>query len=379
MADASKGEGGEGIASDARAASVRELLLGMGGSSMRKSYYPELRSKLDDLELFRELVDRSSDAILLFALPSNALIFGNAAARAAFGIVEGRESERRILDILPGAGTRGCFIHSGSGDMAGHRFEVVVNEEEVAGNPYAIAVARDETERILMEERIRKDLLEKEAMLREIHHRVKNNFQIMKSMLALEASTIEDETARLPLIESENRIMSMAGVHERLYESPDMASVEMKGYIEDIVSSLRSNFASLFPVADIEVSCAELALPVDLALPCGLIVNELVSNCIKHAFPAGYSGRGEAWRPAIRIEIAEEEAPREGWGRIAVSDNGVGLGEEASMGDATTVGFMLIRALVSQIKGQVAWRNEGGAIAILEFPLASSGAQGAIS
>jgi hypothetical protein len=96
------------------------------------------------------------------------------------------------------------FIQGGQGEGGGRRFEVVINEVLLVGNPYAIAVARDSTERLFMEERIRQDLLEKETMLREIHHRVKNNFQLMKSLLALEASTIEDEKARLPLLESEN-------------------------------------------------------------------------------------------------------------------------------------------------------------------------------
>jgi two-component system, sensor histidine kinase PdtaS len=371
--------------------SVRELLLGMGGSSMRKSYYPELRSKLDDLELFRELVDRSSDAILLFSLPANRLLFANLAAREAFDIeavspsasgiqdLLSQASEAGYPDCLEGAGLslEACpggscssFIQAGSGKESGRRFEVIVNEVLVSDKLFAIAIARDSTERLLMEERIQKDLVEKETMLREIHHRVKNNFQLMKSLLALEASSIDDERARLPLLESENRIMSMAGAHERLYESPDLANVDAYGYFEDIVATIRVSFGSLFPEAEIEFSCERIALPLEIALPCGLILNELLSNCVKHAFPSGgREGRGD---PLVSVSIGREAGAEGTTGCIEVSDNGVGIDESKLEGEPTTVGLMLIDALVLQLKGSSSWKAEGGTTTTIRFPLSLS-------
>jgi two-component sensor histidine kinase len=351
--------------------SVRELLLGMGGSSMRKSYYPQLRGKLDDLELFHELVEHSMDAILLFSLPANRLLFANLAACTAFAIGEIGTKELGIQDVLSQASEAGypdctSFIQKGQGESGARRFEVVVNEVIVVGNPYAIAVARDSTERLFMEERIRQDLLEKETMLREIHHRVKNNFQLMKSLLALEASTIEDEKVRLPLLESENRIMSMAGAHERLYESPDLSHIDARGYFEDIVSAICISFGELFPRAGLEFSCDDLALSLETALPCGLILNELLSNCLKHAFPRPNDGPESLAKPLITVRIGREAG---GMGSILVADNGVGIDAAKLEGKEKTIGIMLVKALVVQLKGSVSWKVERGTSVAISFPL----------
>jgi two-component system, sensor histidine kinase PdtaS len=366
--------------------SIRELLLGMGGSSMRKSYYPELRSKLDSLELFRELVDRSSDAIMLFSLPEDRLIFANLAAREAFGIGEDDKGGQGIRDLLSAAALAGypsCLDGDGDGDGDGddkgcpafiqetegsphrRRFEVLVNDVEVTAGRYAILVARDSTGRLEMEERIRRNLAEKETMLREIHHRVKNNFQLMKSMLSLEASAIADEKARLPLIDSENRIMSMAGVHEMLYQSEDLAKIQAGAYFGEIVTNVRMNFLQLFPAVDISLSCAELSLPLETAMPCGLIVNELLSNCIKHAFPEDFTEREGGKRVSVLIG-----PPREGRCSIVVRDNGIGVDESGMRANASTVGLMLVNALASQLGGEASWRSDGGTEALVSFPLA---------
>jgi|GEM_PF-5984037 len=376
-------------ASSAPGASIRELLLGMGSSSMRKSYYPELRSKLDDLELFRELVDRSSDGILLFSLPENRLLFGNIAAREAFGIDEEKGGGKRIEEVLSSAvqaGYPACldrddgevelgagcsvFIQVGKGPGGERRYEIVVNEVVIAGKRYAIAVARDSTDRLIMEERIRRDLVEKETMLREIHHRVKNNFQLMKSLLSLEASTIEDEGARMPLVEAENRIMSMAGAHEKLYESPNLSSVDAKAYFEDIASTVSLSFRELCAETEVRVSSEELFLPLEIALPCGLVVNELLSNCLKHAFPDQERCRepGRTARPLVQVSSGRL-GDRDGWGFIRVRDNGVGFDLSLAEGEAASVGLMLIRALSSQVGGSVEWRRGGGTEATFLFPL----------
>jgi two-component sensor histidine kinase len=367
--------------SDDKTDSMRELLLGMGSSSMRKSYYPELRNKLDDLELFQELVARFSDSIMLFSLPDERLLFANMAARDVFAIGHAESAGSGIRAILSqpteseysscldtakkgGVGSL-LFVKNRGEDGIDRRYDVRMNKVAAAGKDFMIVAARDDTDRFLMEERINNALVEKETLLKEIHHRVKNNFQLMKSMLALEASVIDDEQARLPLIESENRIMSMAGVHERLYESGDLAKIEMRGYIEDLVSSIQVNFESLFPASDVEVRCAELSLPLDIALPIGLIVNELVSNCVKHAFPGSGTDSGGVVQARIGVEIGRENNAGIS---IVVSDNGIGIEESRLSGEAETVGLMLIRSLVAQLKGEVSWRNERGTVATARFP-----------
>lgn len=377
-------------ATDKDAEAVRELLLGRGGFSMRKSYYPELRNRLDDLELFRELFDRSSDAIMTFAIPANALQFANETARASFGI--GCElCDLRMQDVLSSAEASGCarffesdeerggslsFIEERERDGEKRRYEVVANKATLSGGrSFVIAIGRDATERLLMEERIRKNLVEKETMLKEIHHRVKNNFQLMQSILALQAASIEDERAKLPLIDSENRILSMAFVHERLYESPDLGSVDATAYIRDLVGSVQANYEEILSGFEVSIHGERLNLPLDVVLPCGLIVNELVSNSIKHAFPPKlWSGE-----PEIDISIGTMGS---GWGFIEVSDNGIGADEERLRGSPKSIGLLLIRTLVDQVRGRLELRGrkrgpaepeEGGTAVRIEFPLGAPG------
>jgi two-component system, sensor histidine kinase PdtaS len=373
------------------AEAVRELLLGRGGSSMRKSYYPELKNRLDDLELFRELFDRSSDAIMTFSVPANTLQFANETARSSFGVGCER-CPLRIQDVLGSAESSGCvrffesdeetsgslsFIEERERDGETRRYEVVANKATLSGGQsFGITIARDATERLLMEERIKKNLVEKETMLKEIHHRVKNNFQLMQSILALQAASIDDERAKLPLIDSQNRILSMAFVHERLYESPDLGSVDAVDYIRDLVGSIQANFETILTGFEVSIRGERLDLPLDIILPCGLIANELVSNSIKHAFsPKEWSGE-----PAIDISIGRAGS---GWGYIEVSDNGIGIDEDKLKGSPKSIGLLLIRTLVDQVRGRMEVRgakvsgaqlgldapHERGTTTRIEFPL----------
>jgi two-component system, sensor histidine kinase PdtaS len=370
---------------------VRELLLGRGGSSMRKSYYPELKNRLDDLELFKELFNRSSDAIMTFSIPSNVLQFANETARSSFGIVCER-CPLRIQDVLSSAEGSGCVHFFESDDAMGgslafieervrdgqtRRYEVVANKATLSGGrSFGITIARDATERLLMEERIQRNLVEKETMLKEIHHRVKNNFQLMQSILALQTASIDDERAKLPLIDSQNRILSMACVHERLYESPDLGSVEAIPYIRDLVGSIQANFEGILKGFEVSIRGERLNLPLEIILPCGLIVNELVSNSIKHAFPP------KEWSgvPAIDISVGRAKS---GWGFIEVSDNGIGIDEDKLNGASKSIGLLLIRTLVDQVQGRMEVRGakvsgaqlrldappERGTTTRIEFPL----------
>ena len=374
---------------------VRELLLGRGSSSMRKSYYPELRKELDDLELFREIFEQSSDAVMTFSVPANVLEFANRAARVAFDIPEKRPAGLRIQDVLSAAEAAGCapyfeaedetgeggggsisFIEERDAGGARRRFEVVVNRARLSAGSFGIAIARDATERLLMEERLGRSLVEKETMLKEIHHRVKNNFQLMESILSLQAQTLEDPRALVPLIDAENRILSMAFVHERLYESPDLGSVDALAYLGDLAGSIQGNFSGIFSGIEVEVLGEALELPLDTILPCGLIVNELMGNAIKHAFPAGlWSGE-----PAITIRIGRCDPGR---AFVEVEDNGIGIrtGKPATEGHGS-IGILLIQSLAAQLKGSLSLQASPagrapypGTLARFEFPLAGSSAR----
>ena len=154
----------------------------------------------------------------------------------------------------------------------------------------------------------------------------------------------------------------MASVHERLYESPDLTRVAAPEYFDDLVSTIRTNFSGILPSFDVSVSCDDINLALDIALPCGLIVTELVSNCFKHAFPPGREGEP----PSIVVSIL---ATGDGRGSITVADNGIGIGVEKLEGEASTVGLVLIRALAAQLRGEVSWSRLGGTIVTVDFPL----------
>lgn len=151
--------------------------------------------------------------------------------------------------------------------------------------------AFDITERKLMEEQIRASLQEKEMLIREIHHRVKNNIQAMASMIRLQRGQISDERAISILREGENRIRSMGLVHEMLYQTEDLARIDFSSYLKQLVTHLWGSYGisagRVVPSLDVE----DVFLGLDTAIPCGLLVNELISNSLKHAFPKGQGGQ----------------------------------------------------------------------------------------
>jgi len=167
------------------------------------------------------------------------------------------------------------------------------------------------------EERIKASLKEKEVLLREIHHRVKNNLQIISSLLKLQAGQIEDEQMLEALAESQNRVQSMALVHEKLYQSPDLSSVDFAAYVRSLTNHLLRSYTVGAKAVRLRMDIQDVALNVDTATPCGLILNELVSNALKHAFQSPSTEREN--------EIAVGLSARQGRFKLVVRDNGVGF------------------------------------------------------
>src|SRR5436190_12772891 len=220
-----------------------------------------------------------------------------------------------------------------------------------------MSIVRDITDRRRAEELIQASLREKEALLREIHHRVKNNLQITSSLLRLQAGAIENGEARQAFAETQHRIRSMALVHEKLYQSTNLSRIDFGDYIRTLGDLLFKSFAADPSRIQLTVIGDEVLLSIDTAVPCGLIVNELLLNALKHAFPEGE--RGE-----IIVELADGG---DGWCRLAVRDDGVGLPDDMS-GDSGTLGLQLVRGLVAQLDGRLAIeRGRGGAGFTISF------------
>src|ERR1051326_2171219 len=222
-----------------------------------------------------------------------------------------------------------------------------------------MSIVRDITDRRRAEELIQASLREKEALLREIHHRVKNNLQITSSLLRLQAGAIENPEAREVFAETQHRIRSMALVHEKLYQSTNLSLIDFGDYIRTLGDLLFQSFAVDPSRVLLTVVDDEVLLSIDTAVPCGLIVNELLLNALKHAFPEG--GRGE-----IVVELSDSG---DGWCRLAVRDDGVGLPDDMISEGVGTLGLQLVRGLVAQLDGRLAVeRGRGGAGFTIHFP-----------
>ncbi len=200
------------------------------------------------------------------------------------------------------------------------------------------------------EEQIRASLREKEILLKEIHHRVKNNMQVIISLLRLQSRAIDDQRVKDVFAEAQLRVRAMALIHQVLFQSGDMSRIDLKSYVKSLAASLFE--AHKNPPADIvlKVEAEEIEIGIDLVSPCGLVLNELISNSFKYAFPDGQPGE-------IRVEAraSDDEVT------ISVSDNGVGMSRDFDIRGAKTTGLSLVLTLVEyQLHGRWRLENEHG-------------------
>ncbi len=232
-----------------------------------------------------------------------------------------------------------------------------VTRAAIGNRECLLSVARDITERKRAEEKIRASLREKEVLLKEIHHRVKNNLQIISSLLYLQAKRTEHPGAVSALSESRARIKSMALIHERLYASPDLASVDMGKYTRNLISDLRhSHTTEESPVA-LKLNIEDIPLGITEAIPCGLIINELISNALKHAFPKDKAGE-------ISVRLFRTDANRI---TLTVADDGVGFPEQIDFRKSPSLGLTLINSLVEQLGGTIELDRRGGTAFTIVF------------
>ena len=198
-------------------------------------------------------------------------------------------------------------------------------------------------------------LKEKELLLKEIHHRVKNNLQIVSSLLSLQIGNASNEGESISLKESQNRIRSMALIHEKLYQSSDLAVIDFREYVESLVASLTRSYI-LNRSLKIDVDVEDVSLDIDTAIPCGLIINELISNCLKYAFPGGETGE-------IRVSLHRSG----GLYRLIVSDNGVGLPPGLDFRDTASLGLQLVITLAGQLNGTIERPEGKGTTFVITF------------
>ena len=234
-------------------------------------------------------------------------------------------------------------------------------------------------ERVRAEAQIQASLKEKEVLLKEIHHRVKNNLQIISSLLNLQTDYVDDAQTSKALQDSQHRIRSMALIHEKLYRSRDLAHVDLAEYVQNLAAYLFRVYDANAEGVTLTIKGKGVFLDIDAAVPCGLIVNELISNSLKHAFsPGGDRSMGED-RPTgqagqIRIELRQDDRQL----TVMVRDNGVGLPPDFDFRHTSSLGLQLVNMLVTQLDGSIELDpshpglpgRAGGTTFIITFPIA---------
>jgi PAS domain S-box-containing protein len=219
------------------------------------------------------------------------------------------------------------------------------------------AIYTDITSRKQHEEQIKNSLLEKEILLKEVHHRVKNNLQIIASLLNFQSKFISDPSALNMFKESQSRVKSISLIHEKLYQTKDLSRIEFAGYIKSLVTHLFLNFDIKPDKVGFSVNANNLFLSVDTAIPCGLIVNELVTNSLKYAFPDDRKGQ-------ITINLNYNNLNEY---ELMIKDNGISLPENIKIGNTETLGLQLIKTLTTQLDAQVDIIRDNGTTFLIKF------------
>ncbi len=215
----------------------------------------------------------------------------------------------------------------------------------------------DVTSRVMAEEALRHSLREKETLLREVHHRVKNNLQIIASLLHFQAKKVKNPEDLAAFAEGRNRLRSMILVHEKLYQSPDLSRIDFGSYIRALASDLQRSYLTTGRSVALRVAADTLDLPIEAAVPCGMILCELLTNVFKYAFPDGRSGTAD-----VSVSAAD------GHMHLFVSDDGVGLPGDFDPEQSSSFGWQLIRNLTAQLGGSAKVDRRNGTHVAISFP-----------
>ncbi len=265
-----------------------------------------------------------------------------------------REDDKRLMDLGRAEDIEEEYIQRGK-EVWIYTVKTPIMDD--SGNVTGIlGISWDITERKKAEQQIKQSLREKETFLREIHHRVKNNMAVVSSLLSLQANKIEDAAVRSIFEESRQRVKAMALVHEKLYQTRDLSSINFEDYITSIVSEIIGLYRIDTKAIITEINIKDIALDLESAVPCGLIINELLTNAFKHAFHDNRSG-------VLSINFTRTDDTY----KLAIKDNGVGLPEGFDYMRTNTVGLQIVNVLTKQLRGTLQIKSDGGTDATIMF------------
>jgi PAS domain S-box-containing protein len=323
-------------------------------------------------ERYRIAIEGSQDAVSI--VRNNELVFVNQRFVAMFGYGSSKEALGdsliatvhpddqpeviRLIEKNTGNGSSSySFEYRGVTQSGTMRWiEASVTDIAYSGRPAELVYLRDVTDRKEAENQVKSSLAEKEVLLREIHHRVKNNLAVIAGMLSLQADSASDEKAKEILTECQNRVKAMAEVHTQLYQSQNLASIDFGKYLDSLVHGVFYNTRYAGEDIALNVAAEPINLDIDHAIPLGLVANELVTNSLKHAFRDSNSGT-----VTVNLTGSGERVA------LTVSDNGRGLPAGFDPRTTETLGMRLVTALVEQLNGTIELHDDGGTTFTVSF------------
>jgi two-component sensor histidine kinase len=322
-----------------------------------QSQLGEIRDELSTSDArFQNIIGKSKDGVLILD-QEGVITYANHSARVMlnkntkeiigeqFGILIQGDYESEINIFSPQART--CIV------------ELRVSAIEWNNQPYSLVFIHDITRRKLAEFRLKQALAEKEILLQEVHHRVKNNLQVIASLLTLQELSLKDPAATNALRDSKNRVLAMSFIHEKLYQTVDVSQVNFRDYIQNLVTHLIESYALEPGKVQLKMEVKEHLMDLNTAIHVGLIVNELVSNTLKHAFPGKRKGTLDVYLGASNRE--EDKSI------LIIRDNGIGIPESVDLQCAGSLGLQIIRSLVRQMQGDIAIDRKDGTAFTIKF------------
>ncbi|MFK7755518.1 MAG: PAS domain S-box protein [Flavobacteriales bacterium] len=332
--------------------------------------HKKTQEKLQVAQKFtRNIIESSIDMIIAIDKEGKITEF-NKAAVMQFGytldeilgeevsILYGSKKEyQRVLDsvIEKGIFTGEIINKRKNGETFISLLSSSIIKDPKGGSQGSMGVSRDITERKKIEEQIKNSLKEKEVLLQEVHHRVKNNLQVISSILSLQSNYVKDEKTLEILDESQNRIKSMSYIHETLYQTTDFSSIEFSNYLNTLASNLIHSYSYTTGEVSLKPDYDEIYLTIDQAIPCGLIVNELVSNAMKYAF-------GD--KPgSIFLSIKEKDTLIS----LRVADDGIGLPKDFKYEESDSLGMQLVYSLIDQLDATLELDTSKGTDFLITF------------
>jgi len=351
----------------------------------------EAKRAVERSEAFlRGIFEETPDGVLLVG-PDCRVARANAQAERMFGhpagALEGRALDALLVETGDAPGSvcermRAAPARSGMAGtthLRGLRRDGVAFPADAMANPLPerallIVTVRDVSAGWEQEEALRQALADKSTLLKELYHRVKNNLQLVISLFNLQARTLKDGRAQRALLEAANRVRAMSLVHERLYQSRTLGTICLDDYVGELCDQLASAGSAHQRGIVLALDVAPVDVGLDLAVPLGLLLNELVSNSLKHAFPAGRRGTIHV---TLAYEPGEGGAAGEQLLRLTVRDDGIGLPPNANETSPQTLGLRLVDALSEQLHARLVLENRGGACIMLVFHAGRNGKSGA--